>query len=131
MRVIAIEQGFYRGTRLRVGTEFEMVLPASGVLPKWVVPANSEARAKLVSEGEAKRAHDLAAIIAAAGPKRDGKPGARPTNTGWADAAAETAPGKAVTPSWYKPSPVEKAVAGVEAAPAPAPAGDDALSDLA
>jgi len=137
MRVIAIESGFYAGARRRIGSEFEMVVPlgkdGKPALPKWVRPSTPEARAEFASESEVKRRNDLAAIVAAAGPKRDGKPGARPTNTGFADATGEFAPGKAVTPSWYPPSPVEKAVGvAIGVVPAPAPAqGDPALSDLA
>ena len=133
MRVIAIELGFYGGSRRRVGAEFEMAIAKGAKLPRWVVLASSESRAKIVSDGEAKRKQDLAAIIAAAGPKRDGKPGARPTNTGLADATAEPEPGKAVGPSWYPSSPVEAAIGvaiGVVPVAAPEPAGA-ALPDLA
>ncbi|MGH7895390.1 MAG: hypothetical protein ACREQL_12035, partial [Candidatus Binatia bacterium] len=121
-----------KGSRVRPGTEFDydtsrMKKDAAGnpVLPSWVVPANSGERNKILRASEAARNKELAAVIAAAGPKRDGKPGARVVNTGLADATAEPPPAKAVTSPWV--SPTEKAVAasmGVVPADVPA-AGSD------
>jgi hypothetical protein len=125
MRVIAVATGFYKGTRIRVGHEFEYDLPGGQALPKWVVAANDKARADIVNEERAKRKQDLDAMMAAAGPKRGGQPGVREVNTGLADATAAHEPGKVVVPSWYKPEPVETYVTGVEPVNAPVPPDSD------
>lgn len=66
MWVRALRQGFYRGSRVRPGAEFEMP-EADKNMPRWVQPAN-EPKQKIKSDAE--RARDAA--IATAGPKREG-----------------------------------------------------------
>jgi len=110
MLVIAIQPGFYAGSRKRVGAEFAFALKDGEKLPKWVVPANDVSRAKALNEAASKQKQDFDAMMAAAGPKRDGQPGVKMINTGFADAVGITEPAKVVTPSWYPPSPVEVAV---------------------
>jgi hypothetical protein len=94
--VIAVEQGFYRGARQRVGAEFEisetdLKKDAAGnpVLPKWVVPATVEQRARLADAARFKQRREVEALVAVAGPKRAGTAGVRQVNTGLANAAAE------------------------------------------
>lgn len=38
MKAKAIEDGFYRGSRIRGGSVIEFSLPEGGKLPKWLVP---------------------------------------------------------------------------------------------
>ena len=71
MRVVAIEMCFVQGSRVRPGTEFEFDTTkckkdAAGniVLPKALAPSGTKVQDKV--------AHDLAAVTAAAGPKRKG-----------------------------------------------------------
>lgn len=134
MRVVAVSEGFVNGSRVRSGAEFDyderrMKRDAAGnvVLPSWVVPANSAERSKILRQVEAARGKELAAVIAAAGPKRDGKPGARVTNTGLADATPEAPPAKAVVSPWGLSGTEQAVGAAVGVVPANAPAPDSDL----
>ncbi len=66
MRVRAIRQGFYRGSRRRPGVEFDMP-EADKCMPRWVQPI---AEPKAVIKSDEERAIDAAR--ATAGPKRAG-----------------------------------------------------------
>jgi hypothetical protein len=71
MKMIAIEQGFYCGRRVRPGAEFEFN-ERDGKPPKWAVPAGTPIPTKVLT-GETKPGYVIAAIeeknarIAAAG----------------------------------------------------------------
>lgn len=87
MRVIATHLGYYKDQRRRIGAEFEMdeaglKKDASGapLLPKWVVEATPENRAKLAGEAVVARRRGLEAVQAAAGPKRNARQQARPSD---------------------------------------------------
>jgi len=79
MRVIAKFEGFYGGSRRRVGAEFDMdesKLPkdkdGKPVLPKWVVECSAESRKALSDAALVRRRRDLKAAEVSAGPKRPG-----------------------------------------------------------
>jgi hypothetical protein len=128
MRVIALEMGFYNGSRQRPGSEFDMNPLPDGSLPKWVVAADDNSRVEIARNAARAAQRDFDAMVAAAGPKRGGRPGVTRVNTGLADATAASEPAVAVTPSWYKSTKVEEAVAGVKAAPIPAPIDEAPLA---
>lgn len=67
MLVRVLRQGFYRGSRRRVGTEFEMPTATRENMPRWVQPADAP---KQVVKSEEEKA--LGAARAMAGPKRAG-----------------------------------------------------------
>jgi len=78
MRLIAVQMGFYKDSRVRVGREFDMPekdmkkgKDGKVVLPKWAVEATPENRAKY-SGGTAaiERQRGLEGVKAAGGPKR-------------------------------------------------------------
>ena len=78
MRLIAVQTGFYKDSRRRVGVEFDMPekdmkkgKDGAVVLPKWAVEATPENRAKYAG-GTAviERQRGLDGVKAAGGPKR-------------------------------------------------------------
>jgi len=91
MRVIALEMGFFGGSRRRAGEEFEYDTSkckrneeGDVILPKVLAPATPATRSHIADLKRQGQQKEMSAIVASAGPKRPGVVAVRPLSHGMA-----------------------------------------------